>query len=99
MNSTEIERIESAQKKHTCNWCLESINAGDTYYRYRSFHDNAASTVKMHPECKDAAHEMILIEGGSFEFDDGEQRRGCTCYHCPDCEKCKKRGVLEDEGD
>lgn len=62
--STQIRSVKAAKKRHRCYWCLENIEAGESYKRYRWFGDDGADVVKMHPECYDAMLEVAHEEGG-----------------------------------
>lgn len=79
MTTTNHETIKAAKKAHTCEWCGERINVGESYVRYRWFHDGEAGTNRMHPECDGACNEAARQEGGFIEFTPGEYARGCQC--------------------
>lgn len=87
-HSTEIENIKSAKKEHVCSWCATKIAQGESYKRCRWYDSQDASTVKMHHDCYGAA--LDLSEDGRFEFEFGEQFRGCNCFMDAQC-KCQKK--------
>ena len=67
--------IGAARKLHTCSWCCEAIQAGESYQRQRARSDGIQTT-KYHPECYDAmkrdegvALDCVLPQGA---------RRGMT---------------------
>jgi hypothetical protein len=73
---TDTQTIRAARAAHHCSWCGERINAGETYKRWRFFHNGDAGTCKMHPECFDAMEEERRSEGGGcFEFMYGDNER------------------------
>jgi len=86
--STEAVSIKAAQKPHRCDWCAEHIDVGQPYSRYRWYGNGDAVTVKMHPECLTAMHELSRLEGGEIEFSPGDSPRGCCCGHDRGCTKC-----------
>lgn len=57
-----------AIKQHRCDWCLQLIEPGETYKRYRFFDGSEASTIKMHAECFDAMQDEAREWGGYFEW-------------------------------
>lgn len=77
--STADETIKAARKAHRCSWCGERINPGETYKRWRFFHNGDAGTCKMHPECFDAMEDERRFEGGGyFEWMEGDNERPTT---------------------
>lgn len=86
---TQTETIKAAKKQHKCDWCPESIDAGEPYKRYRFFGDAGPAVVKMHPECYDAMQEVADEEGGYLEWTPHESPRGCSCGGAGDCDHCK----------
>lgn len=56
-----------ARKAHVCDSCGETINAGDSYRRWRYFNDGA-STIRMHPECLEM-HISGAASVGECEFE------------------------------
>ena len=88
---TELEIVKSAKKAHRCSWCYERIEVGSEYRRWRSFDGGDAFTIKMHPECCEAMHEMARSEGYDFEFYPGDNPRGCTCGFSKGCGVCEAR--------
>ena len=73
MHTTEVE-THKARKAHRCEWCLQRIDDGTEYKRYRCYGGGEASTVKMHPECYDAMQEAAREEGGYIEWTPGMER-------------------------
>ena len=73
MHATETE-THKAKKRHRCDWCWQSVDAGETYKRYRYYAHGDAGTVKMHPECHDAMQVEANEEGGWFEWTPGQER-------------------------
>lgn len=91
-HATEVEVVRTAKKPHSCSWCAQRIDAGQSYIRWRWYDGGDASTVKMHPECHEAMRELIAIEGGNtIEFSPGESPRGCCCGYDHGCPKCAAR--------
>lgn len=88
MQSTEPVSISSAKKSHRCSWCDERIDTGTPYTRYRWFDGGDASTVKVHPECLGAMHEMSREYNDQIEFAPGDNPRGCWCGFDDGCQKC-----------
>lgn len=88
-SSTEVREIKSSRKKHACSWCPETIQPGESYSRYRYYGSEGAGTVKLHPECSKAMHEVGSEYGYGEEFYPGENPRGCTCGFTRGCEKCE----------
>jgi hypothetical protein len=54
------------------------IDIGQPYDSYRFVVFDDACTVRMHPECLKASGDLAKQEGGWFEWDLGEFRRGST---------------------
>jgi len=94
-SSTRLKTIKAAKKSHQCSWCAEHIGIAQTYKRYRYFSYGDAGTVKLHPECYDAMKEAHAIEGAGFEFEEGENPRGCICGHSKECSQCESRKSSE----
>ncbi len=63
-----------AKKQYQCDWCCQRIEIGDAYSRYRFYDGGEASTMRMHPECFDAAQDFAHEEGGFCEFVSGQER-------------------------
>jgi len=88
---TEVEKIKSAKKSHSCSWCGTEIAPLEPYYRYRWFDGSDASTVKMHEDCMSAMEDEISQIGHGVEFYPGENNRGCYCQKDPSCEYCNSK--------
>lgn len=97
--STELQSIAAARSAHRCSWCAERIDVGTPYKRYRYFDGGDACTVKLHPECSDILDETVSEEGGDYEFQSGDNPRGCNCGHDRSCVTCAElkatRGAQE----
>lgn len=65
MFCAETETVK-ARKPHTCTWCGQQINPGDTYKRWNSV-DGKWFTNKMHPECHEACDDECR-EWGEYEY-------------------------------
>ena len=92
--ASEVETIKAAQKPHKCSWCGTTIEAGESYKRYRWFGDEGVGVVKEHPECYEAMQELIDEAGGEILFSPGDSPRGCNCgfdAHCPRCNAKKEQ--------
>ena len=46
--------MTTARKRHTCCWCGEPIEPGDTYHRETVWGDDGPWTWRTHPECERA---------------------------------------------
>lgn len=79
-----------AAKQHVCDWCGESIVAGETYKRWRYYGDLVVN-VRSHPECLDAAEECASEWGQDETYFNRSQPRGCWCGHSTGCETCAAR--------
>ena len=84
-----------ARSEHRCCWCGETIEKGETYYRWFCVFEGSANTLKMHPECEHA-ESKLYIETDEHEWDDYSFTRGCVCdsgdeWHgtYPSCQKIK----------
>ena len=75
MFCTAPRKIKSARINHKCLWCGDIINSGESYKYYRCYDCGDASTVKMHPECFEAADEESSI-WGQLEFYPFSNARG-----------------------
>ena len=89
--TTEPERIQSAKKKHLCSWCGQAIESGSEYVKYRFFDGGDCGTVKEHPECYQAMHEMPAHYMPDDGFTPGDHPRGCWCDFEEDCPKCNRQ--------
>lgn len=96
--ATNVEHIAKARKTHGCSWCGERIEIDQPYSRWRWFDGGDASTVRVHPECNAALHDMSVELGESIEFFPGENPRGCYCGFDPACPKCRKPPADEVKG-
>jgi hypothetical protein len=63
---TDPVLIKGALVRHRCSWCGDRVKVGESYWRWRWYDGGEATTVKMHPECRDAAIDDS--DGGWFEF-------------------------------
>lgn len=91
-SQTKTEFIKSARKNHRCSWCGESIGLLESYLRYRWYDGSDATTVKLHEECMDALDKDVA-ENGEVEFTPGDNRRGCNCQFCPECDYCLEKNL------
>jgi hypothetical protein len=79
---TMNSKMVTARKRHRCAWCWEWIDTG-TRYIWRTDFSDAPTTVRMHPECYEAAGKVDL--DGELPTP-GTYRRGCWCQERPeDC--------------
>jgi hypothetical protein len=79
--TSEPRDVKAARKQYQCDWCWESINCGEPYTKWFTFEDRV--TVRMHPECYEAAGKVDL--DGELPTP-GTYRRGCWCQERPeDC--------------
>lgn len=83
--------ITAARKRHLCDWCLEAIQPGEPYERWRYVEGGDIGNCKAHLECVEAMNEMAKDYGYPIEFTRGENPRGCICGHDPHCDRCKER--------
>jgi len=72
------QSVKKSRKRRRCDWCGEMIDVGQPYDSYRFVTFGDAGTVRMHPECLAASGEVAKQEGGWFEWDFCEFRRGST---------------------
>jgi hypothetical protein len=72
------QSVKKSRKRRRCDWCGELIDVGQPYDSYRLVASGNACTVRMHPECLEASGEVAKQEGGWFEWDFCEFRRGST---------------------
>lgn len=96
-SQTEDRLIKSAQKPHGCSWCWSLIEVGNPYITYRFFDGGDVSTVKMHPECRQALDIVIQKERDTVYFTPGDNQRGHYCggeTNC-DCLEHTKQIVIE----
>ena len=87
--ATTIQYIHTAKKVHSCSWCDQRIDTGESYFRYRWFDGGDAGTVKLHPECKQAWDDLAAIDGQDLEVYPGQYPRGCFCEFEDDCKQCE----------
>lgn len=78
MSYTTPTYILKSKKLHKCSWCGQAILIDTPYFRFRSFYDGDASTVKLHPECKYALDNMDWT--CYDEWHEGQMKRGESCY-------------------
>jgi hypothetical protein len=72
------QSVKKSRKRRRCDWCGELIDIGQPYDSYRFATSGNAGTARMHPECLEASGDVAKQEGGWFEWDLGEFRRGST---------------------
>ena len=72
------EETHRARKQHTCSWCGQKIEPGESYVRQRLIFEGEPVTNKFHPECDEASSIVAREEGGCFTFDPGENERPST---------------------
>ncbi len=77
-----------ARKPHICDWCGESIVAGETYKSWR-WYDIGCVTVRSHIECYASAMD-VAADGWEPEFGRHEPR-GCGCGFTQGCPTCAAR--------
>lgn len=77
--------IQAARKQHTCWWCGDPIEPGETYRRWLWKDRGDVEAVKVHDDCYAA---WKTLEPGDNEVDFAEFCRGCTCER-GDC-RCGK---------
>ncbi|NKI68895.1 hypothetical protein GN109_05635 [Collimonas pratensis] len=94
MSATDIQIVLAAKKKHRCSYCGHIIQVGETYKRYRYFDGGDAGTVKIHPECLLAFHELSSHDQAEG-FDMGESPRGCNCGFDKNCARCAANAEKE----
>lgn len=58
-----------ARKNHRCEWCGESIPAGEKYVRYVGMWESEFQNWAMHQECHDAASMSDDIYDGFAPFE------------------------------
>jgi len=75
-----------ARKIHTCCWCEEEINLGETYYCYSGRNDGVFQHTKVHLECK-AAMVRDQENISDWGFERYTNRRG------------EAEGDIDEEGD
>lgn len=56
---TTPEKIKASKKQRCCDWCLEHIEIGQPYERWRGFDARDAYTVRVHPECAVASNRLV----------------------------------------
>ena len=78
MRTFQHQSVARSRKRRRCDWCYEAIEIGQPYDSYRFACPGDTGTVRMHPECLEASAEMAKQEGGWFEWDLGEFKRGST---------------------
>jgi len=78
MRSFQHKSVKKSRKRKRCDWCSETINIGQPYHSYRLVTFGDAGTVRMHPECLQASCDVAKQEGGRFEWNRGDFRRGST---------------------
>jgi len=82
--ATEIQHVKASRKGHQCSWCGETIEAKQSYSRYRWYDRGDASTAKLHPECLEALDAASAETREVVEFSPVGGLRGCHCAF--DCE-------------
>lgn len=53
---------QKARKQHTCDWCCQKIEVGETYQRQAVFDSGTAYTFKNHILCMDLANKMEMFK-------------------------------------
>lgn len=69
-----FEKWRKARKEHTCTWCQEKIEKGETYHFEKLMRDGEFWEKKLHGECWDAWREVrhyFTVEHG-WESDEDE---------------------------
>ena len=69
------KKISKCRKEHTCYWCGEKIEKGQSYRRW-CWVDDGLEEIKVHPECADAWSSAAEEEGGFYETMAYENERG-----------------------
>ena len=70
--TTYGHKKRKARKQHSCWWCAEKINTGETYPRWVWVADGRKTEIKVHPECARAWNGCEP----NYECDFGENVRG-----------------------
>lgn len=63
--------VKKSRRPHRCWWCGEAIEVG-TAYVWWAWYEDGFTRVKVHPECREAWHEMSREEGYPVEVMFGE---------------------------
>ena len=91
MTEEIMSEWRKARKPHKCNYCGQTIEPGERYYRYVGKYDGEIYTWLGHEKCEYIAGEIWdycdLDEGMSDEDFENGCFEVCRTFVCPDCEK------------
>jgi len=80
-----VAKSTKLRKEKMCDWCAEIIAAGEQCMSWFCAEGGFACTIRMHPECYEAAVSTYMSSDEELP-PAGDNPRGCACNFSRGCE-------------